>query len=136
MLFRSLAQLQQNGDGEDGAQNEYGNSGVPSKPGAPDGGFDGAGRPPKTGTYGTDDNPFGRDPLGNKSNRRAAKPATTYDKTKLSPLAYEQAEALSNSLSKMKKKTKKVILESLKDDDQHDDGGGLLDEKNLIDDTI
>ena len=36
----------------------------------------------------------------------------------------------------MKKKTKKVILESLKDDTQINDEGGLLDEKNLIDDTI
>ena len=87
-------------------------------------------------TYKTDKNPFGRDPLGQKINRRAAKPEKSYTKNKLSPLAYEQAEALNNSLGKMKRKTKKVILESLKDDSQHDDKGGLLDEKNLIDDTI
>ena len=36
---------------------------------APEGGFDGAGRPPKAGNYKTDDNPFGRDPLGQKINR-------------------------------------------------------------------
>ena len=36
----------------------------------------------------------------------------------------------------MKRKTKSVILESLKDDSKTDDKGGLLDEKNLIDDTI
>jgi len=131
-----LAMIQQNGDGEDGSQNEYGNAGVPTEPGAPEGGFDGAGRPPKAGNYKTDDNPFGRDPLGQKINRRAAKPEKSYSKNKLSPLAYEQAEALNNSLGKMKRKTKKVILESLKDDSQHDDKGGLLDEKNLIDDTI
>tara|TARA_Y100000033_G_scaffold12069_1_gene11222 strand:+ start:1 stop:1071 length:1071 start_codon:yes stop_codon:yes gene_type:complete len=131
-----LAVLQQSGENNDESQNEYGNSGVPSEPGAPEGGFDGAGRPPKAGTYKTDKNPFGRDPLGNKSNRRAGKPETTYDKHKISPLAYEQAEALNKSLSRMKKKTKKVILESLKDDTQINDEGGLLDEKNLIDDTI
>jgi hypothetical protein len=91
---------------------------------------------PQTGTYGTDDNPFGRDPLGNKANRRAAKPETSYDKNKQSPLAYEQAKALKTGLSKMKKKTKSVILESLKDDSPINDKGGLLDEKNLIDDTI
>ncbi len=34
--------------------------------GAPDGGFDGAGRPKEGGTYGKDKSPFGRDPLGNK----------------------------------------------------------------------
>ena len=131
-----LAMIQQNGDGEDGSQNEYGNAGVPTEPGAPEGGFDGAGRPPKAGNYKTDDNPFGRDPLGQKINRRAAKPEKSYSKNKLSPLAYEQAEALNNSLGKMKRKTKKVILESLKDDTQANDEGGLLDEKNLIDDTI
>jgi hypothetical protein len=98
-----LAQLQQNGD-EDGQVGEYGGGG------APEGGFDGAGRPPKTGTYGTDDNPFGRDPLGNKANRRAAKPETSYDKNKQSPLAYEQAKALKTGLSKMKKKTKSCRL--------------------------
>jgi hypothetical protein len=132
-----LAMIQQNGDGEEGSQNEYGNSGVPSNPpGAPDGGFDGAGRPPKAGNYKTDDNPFGRDPIGQKMNRRASKPETSYSKHKISPLAYEQAEAMKSSLSKMKRKTRSVILESLKDDSKPNDKGGLLDENNLIDDTI
>ena len=32
--------------------------------GSPEGGQPGAGRPPESGNYGTDSNPFGRDPLG------------------------------------------------------------------------
>jgi len=123
-----LAMIQQNGDGE--GEGEVGEN----KGGAPEGGFEGAGRPKHSGTYKTDDDPFGRDPLGNKSNRPSA--TNTYSKHKMSPLAYEEKQRMDASLSKLKRKSKKVILESLKDDTQTNDEGGMLDEKNLIDDTI
>ena len=61
-----LAALSQQ-SGDDGGDS---NAGFPTaEGGAPEGGFDGAGRPKEGGNYGTDDNPFGRDPLGNKANR-------------------------------------------------------------------
>ena len=123
-----LAMIQQNGEGE--SEGGFGEN----KGGAPEGGFEGAGRPKHSGTYKTDDDPFGRDPLGNKSNRPKA--TNTYSKHKMSPLAYEEQQRMDASLSKLKRKTKKVILESLKDDTQTNDEGGMLDEKNLIDDTI
>jgi len=101
--------------------------------GSPEGGFDGAGRPPKAGNYGTDENPFGRDPLGQdiSVNRDA-----TYQKYKNSPLAYEQKEYLKQSLKNLKVKTKQVIFESLKEDTKESSESGLLDESNLLDDTI
>ena len=127
-----LATIQQSEQG-DGAEDT--NAGFPqAEGGAPEGGHEGAGRPKHSGTYKTDDDPFGRDPLGNKSNRPKAN--STYSKNKMSPLAYEEKQRMDASLSKLKRKTKKVILESLKDDTQSNDEGGLLDEKNLIDDTI
>ena len=57
-----LATLQQSGD-DDSTGDSFGEN----KGGATEGGFDGAGRPKEGGNYGTDENPFGRDPLGNKS---------------------------------------------------------------------
>ena len=63
----------------------------------PKGGWPGSGRPKEGGNYGTDKSPFGRDPLGNKS-------------------ININAESTNAMLSKMKvkKKTKKIIKESLK----------------------
>jgi hypothetical protein len=99
--------------------------------GSPEGGFDGAGRPPEGGTYKTDDNPFGRDPLGQDTD---IKPASTYHKYRNSPLAYESAQALKTSLKSVKQKSSTIINESLSDDVQKE--SGLLDERNLLDDTI
>ena len=99
--------------------------------GSPEGGFDGAGRPPKSGNYKTDDNPFGRDPLGQKTD---IKPASTYHKYKNSPLAYESAEALKTSLKNVKVKSPSILKESLSEEKQKE--SGLLDERNLLEDTI
>jgi len=100
--------------------------------GSPEGGFDGAGRPPEDGgDYKTDDNPFGRDPLGQKTD---IKPAATYHKYKNSPLAYEQSEALKLSLKSVKTKSREILKESLSEEKKEE--SGLLDERNLIDDTI
>jgi hypothetical protein len=101
------------------------------KGGSPEGGFDGAGRPSKSGNYKTDDSTFGRDPLGQKTD---IKPAATYHKYKNSPLAYEQTEALKSSLKNVKRKTNTILNESLSEDEKTE--SGLLDERNLIDDTI
>jgi hypothetical protein len=99
--------------------------------GSPEGGFDGAGRPSTSGNYKTDDSAFGRDPLGQKTD---IKPAATYHKYKNSPLAYEQTQALKSSLKNVKRKTTKILNESLLEDEKAE--SGLLDERNLIDDTI
>ena len=99
--------------------------------GSPEGGFDGAGRPSNSGNYKTDDSTFGRDPLGQKTD---VKPAATYHKYKNSPLAYEQTKALKSSLKNVKRKTNKILNESLLEDEKTE--SGLLDERNLIDDTI
>ena len=99
--------------------------------GSPEGGFDGAGRPPEAGNYKSDDNAFGRDPLGQKTD---IKPAATYHKYKNSPLAYEQAQALKTSLKGVKRKSPQILKESLSEEKKKE--SGLLDERNLIDDTI
>ncbi len=93
--------------------------------GAPEGGFEGAGRPKESGNYGTDENPFGRDPLGNKSLSKNER----YNAT--SVINQEQIDAV---VSRMKQvgKTKKMIIESLKDD-TNDESLSLLDEKNILD---
>ena len=101
------------------------------KGGSPEGGFDGAGRPPEAGNYKTDDSAFGRDPLGQQTD---IKPAATYHKYKNSPLAFEQQQALKTSLQKVKVKTPEILKESLSEDVKKE--SGLLDEDNLLKDTI
>ena len=120
-----IASMQQE-DGDNISTSKFGDEG-----GSPEGGFDGAGRPSKGSDYKTDDSPFGRDPLGQKTD---IKPAATYHKYKNSPLAYEQTEALKSSLKNVKRKTNKILNESLLEDEKTE--SGLLDERNLIDDTI
>jgi hypothetical protein len=62
-----LAALSQQSGEDGGGEEEGGNTFGESEGGAPEGGFDGAGRPKEGGTYGKDKSPFGRDSLGNKS---------------------------------------------------------------------
>ena len=121
-----LASMSQQG-GDDSADGQFGEN----KGGAPEGGFEGAGRPSKSSNYKTDDNPFGRDPLGQKTD---VKRAATYHKYKNSPLAYEHATALSTSLKNVNRKTPQILKESLGENETHE--SGLLDERNLLDDTI
>ena len=125
-----LATLQQSGDEVD--DNSGANAGFPTvedKGGAPEGGFEGAGRPKESGNYGTDENPFGRDPLGNKSiSVKADRPGHSYNANEVL-----NKEVTNSMLSKMKykTKTKKIITESLKSDDNNKESG-LLDEKNIL----
>ena len=117
-----LASLsQQSGGDEEGA-----NSGFPTEEGgAPEGGFDGAGRPKEGGTYGKDKSPFGRDPLGNKSLSKNER----YNAN--SVINQEQIDAVISRM-KSKTKTKEIIIESLKED-TNDESLSLLDEKNILD---
>jgi hypothetical protein len=111
---------QQSQDGKDFASFEE-NIG-----GAPKGGWPGAGRPKEGGNYATDDNAFGRDPIGNRS--RSIKPEKAYNANEV-----VNKESTDTMLSKMrvKLKTKKIITESLKTDDEISEIG-LLDEKNIL----
>ena len=120
-----IASMQQE-DGDNISTSKFGDEG-----GSPEGGFPGAGRPSKGSDYKTDDSPFGRDPLGQKTD---IKPAATYHKYKNSPLAYESANALKTSLKRVKVKSPSILKESL--DEQETQESGLLDERNLLDDTI
>jgi hypothetical protein len=116
------ALTQQSSDDSDGGENPFGeNNG-----GAPEGGFDGAGRPKEPGNYKTDDNPFGRDPLGNRANR----PTKNERYNAHSVINQEQIDAVVGRM-KSKVKTKKIILESLSDDTLKT-SDGLLDEKNIL----
>ena len=119
-----LASLsQQGGDGGGDA-----NAGFPTaEGGAPEGGFDGAGRPKEGGNYGSDDNPFGRDPLGNKANR----PTKNERYNANTVINQEQIDAVVGRM-KSQRKTKKMIIESLKED-SNDVNLSLLDEKNILD---
>jgi len=119
-----LATLQQGGGGDESGDN----AGFPTaenKGGAPEGGFDGAGRPKEGGTYGKDKSPFGRDPLGNKSlSKNERFNANTV-------INQEQIDAVIGRM-KSKTKTKEIIIESLKQDTD-DESLSLLDEKNILD---
>ena len=100
--------------------------------GSPEGGFPGAGRPTESGTYGTDQANMGRDPLGKQTDVRADNAYHTFRK---SPMAVESQAELKSSLTKMKVKTKAMIIESLKPESKTEESG-LLDESQLLDDTI
>ena len=95
--------------------------------GSPEGGFEGAGRPTEGGTYGTDDANMGRDPLGKKTDVGTD---SAYHTFRSSPNALE---SLKRSMSKVK--TKKMIIESLKTEEEPKEFD-MLDESNLLDDTI
>jgi hypothetical protein len=118
-----LASMSQQGGEDNGASTPT------EEGGAPDGGFDGAGRPKEGGTYGKDKSPFGRDPLGNKGIDIKS------DSVRYSYNANEvlNKEVTNSMLSKMKTKVKsrKIIIESLKMDDDNVESP-LLDEKNIL----
>ena len=99
-----LATLQQGGD-DDSAGDSFGEN----KGGAPEAGFDGAGRPKEGGNYGTDENPFGRDPLGNKSLSK---------NERYNAISVINQEQIAGIVSRMKSKvkTKEMLRESLKTD--------------------
>mgnify|MGYP006165714183 FL=1 len=114
-----LAVIQQSEGDDSGAMGE-------DVGGAPEGGHEGAGRPKKSGNYGTDDNPLGRDPLGNKS---ISVKSETFNAN--SVINKEHTNSLINTM-KSKGKTKKILMESLKED-TNDESLSLLDEKNILD---
>jgi len=99
---------------------------------SPEGGFPGAGRPTESGTYGTDQANMGRDPLGKQTDISRD---STYHNFRKGPMAVESQTALKSSLKKMKVKTKSMIIESLKPESKTEELG-LLDESQLLDDTI
>ena len=117
-----LAALQQSSDDSEEGGSPFGeNNG-----GAPEGGHEGAGRPKESGNYGTDNNPLGRDPLGNKG---ISVKAETYNAN--SVINKEHTNVIINAM-KSKGKTKEILMESLKDD-TNDETLSLLDEKNILD---
>ena len=118
-----LAALSQQGGDDDGGDNPFGEN----KGGAPEGGFEGAGRPKEPGNYKTDENPFGRDPLGNRANR----PTKNERYNAQSVINKEQIDAVIGRM-KSHRKTPNIILESLKED-TNDESLSLLDEKNILD---
>ena len=118
-----LAALNLQGEEEQGQDNEGG---------SPEGGFEGAGRPTEGGTYGTDQNSFGRNPLGKNDGIGRE---STFHNFRNTPLASESSNALKASLKKKKIKTSSIITESLKEESNRKDVG-MLDESNLLDDTI
>jgi hypothetical protein len=108
----------------------------------PEGGWPGAGRPPEHGsTYGTDNSPFGRDPLGRKSVGSTLdvnlSPKHTYKGNTVLSTESKMTKELSDVIKSMdgiKVKTKSIISESLKpSSDKNDNVGGILDENNLLD---
>ena len=107
----------------------------------PDGGWPGAGRPAKNLSYGTDDNPFGRDPIGKKDVANTLKSSRSSKHTykNSSPLSLENKkitkdmELLINSMNGFKIKTKEIISESLKPSKINEENEpNLLNEDNLL----
>jgi hypothetical protein len=117
-----LATLQQSG--EEGGDDSGANAGFPTVEdtgGAPEGGFEGAGRPKESGNYQTDENPFGRDPIGRKA--LSQKESYTARNKK------EVDTFLGNMKTKIK--SRNIIVESLKEDGTNETSS-LLDEKNIL----
>jgi len=114
-----LATLQQSGEGGDDSDP---NAGFPTaEGGAPEGGFEGAGRPKESGNYQTDENPFGRDPIGRKA--LSQKESYTVRNKK-------EVDAFLGNM-KTKRKSRNIIVESLKEDSTNETSS-LLDEENIL----
>jgi hypothetical protein len=114
-----LATLQQSGEGGD---DSGANAGFPTaEGGAPEGGFEGAGRPKESGNYQTDENPFGRDPIGRKA--LSQKESYTVRNKK-------EVDAFLGNM-KTKRKSRNIIVESLKEDSTNETSS-LLDEENIL----
>lgn len=103
----------------------------------PEGGWPGAGRPAKNLDYGTDNSPFGRDPIGKKDvgNTLKVNNSPKANHKGGSPLSLENKdiEKLIGSMSGIKIKTKKIISESLKPAIKEENEPNLLNENNLLD---
>lgn len=103
----------------------------------PEGGWPGAGRPAKNLDYGTDNSPFGRDPIGKKDigNTLKVNNSPKANHKGGSPLSLENRDIgkLIDSMSGMKIKTKRIISESLKPSIKEEIEPNLLDESNLLD---
>ena len=103
----------------------------------PDGGWPGAGRPAKNLDYGTDNSPFGRDPIGRKDVGNTLKvnnsPKANHKGGTPLSLENKDIEKLIDSMSGIKVKTKRIISESLKPSVKHENEPNLLDENNLLD---
>lgn len=103
----------------------------------PDGGWPGAGRPAKNLDYGTDNSPFGRDPLGKKDvgNTLKVNNSPKANHKGNSPLSLENRDIgkLIDSMSGIKVKTKQIISESLKPSKAKENDSNLLNEDNLLD---
>jgi len=113
----------------------------------PDGGWPGAGRPPEhRSNYGTDDSPFGRDPIGRKDvagtlnvnlspkhNYKGGSPLSMESKTNQKNVLTKEILNTLDKMSGVKIKTKGVISESLKPlSDSKKDNVGILDETKLF----
>ena len=85
---------------------------------APEGGWEGAGRPEEPGTYGTHEHPLGWDPLGNKTIRKV------YEGNK-------KVSGYTSLLKSMDDKKKKALLETF-DGNKPSTESNLLDESNLL----
>lgn len=103
----------------------------------PEGGWPGAGRPAKNLSYGTDNSPFGRDPIGKKDvgNTLKVNNSPKANHKGNSPLSLENRDIgkLIDSMSGIKIKTKKIISESLKPSIKEEIESNLLNENNLLD---
>jgi len=100
----------------------------------PDGGWDGAGRPPEGLKYKTDDHPLGRDPIGQKGMHY--KPPKEYK-----PRAYQGGSPVSmehvNKIVSGIKRKRKILSETLKSTTEevfNEKKSNLLDESNILDD--
>lgn len=103
----------------------------------PEGGWPGAGRPAKNLDYGTDNSPFGRDPIGRKDigNTLKVNSSPKANHKGNSPLSLENRDIgkLIDSMSGIKVKTKRIISESLKPSIERENESNLLNEDNLLD---
>jgi hypothetical protein len=103
----------------------------------PEGGWPGAGRPAKNLDYGTDNSPFGRDPIGRKDVGNTLKvnnsPKSNHKGNSPLSLENKDVEKLIGSMSGMRVKTKNIISESLKPSVKEEIEPNLLDENNLLD---
>lgn len=113
----------------------------------PDGGWEGSGRPKKVTQYGTDDDVFGRDPIGRKAVKQSVTPSSSSPKQskkkpKLTNISTEvsnmmmdedQKKELLSEYKKAKGNSLQKTFENVSDDKGDGTEGTYMDDKNIKD---
>ena len=106
----------------------------------PEDGWEGSGRPEEGPKYGKDSSIRGRDPLGKDRKNAPVNLTPKHSYKGGTPLSTERVKGITSGLNGLKRKTTKILSESLEESDNNskksvvqDDKNTILDEKNIKD---